>query len=294
MNTSRIIKFEGIGTHWQIDIMQSLPAKTMSRLETALLATVEEYDQTYSRFRPDSLVQSISKHGGEITLPSSGKALFDFYEKLYWVTGGKVTPLIGSVLEAAGYDAAYSLRPKSHIAPAPRWEDSLNYAFPLLELSAPATIDVGAAGKGHLIDILGELLQTSGVHNFVIDGSGDILHCSVQPDSSLRVGMEHPHNPSQIIGAVTINNQSICCSATNRRKWAQYNHIMDPHTAEPVKEIVSVWTLAATALEADGLATALFFCQGDVLQKQFQFEYFVVHDDLSYTHSSGWPTADVY
>lgn len=54
-----------------------------------------------------------------------------------------------------------------------------------LTLNEPALIDVGAAGKGLLVDGIAALLDD----DYVIDASGDLLH---HADASAVVGLEHP------------------------------------------------------------------------------------------------------
>ena len=61
-------------------------------------------------------------------------------------------------------------------AAVPRWEDSLAWDGRELQTVRPLVLDVGAAGKGYLVDIVGRLLDAAGVGAFVIDASGDILH----------------------------------------------------------------------------------------------------------------------
>lgn len=48
-------RFEGIGTHWEI----STPDPLGRDLRQRVLAAVEEYDRTYSRFRSDSVVAAL-------------------------------------------------------------------------------------------------------------------------------------------------------------------------------------------------------------------------------------------
>ena len=53
-------------------------------------------------------------------------------------------------------------------------------------------IDVGAAGKGCLVDIISAILQQAGVAEFVVDAGGDLRHCG---EHGIRVGLEHPRDP---------------------------------------------------------------------------------------------------
>ncbi len=95
--------------------------------------------------------------------------------------------------------------------------------------------------------------------------------------------------PVNAIGVANIVNQSICGSATNRRAWRDFNHVMDPRTLLSVTDIVATWVVADSALVADGLATALFFVSPETLLSEYTFEYVIVRADYSYEKSSGFP-----
>jgi FAD:protein FMN transferase len=117
-------------------------------------------------------------------------------------------------------------------------------------------IDVGAAGKGYLVDLTADTLRDAGIHRFVVDGSGDLRHCGPDP---VIVGLEHPTRPCRVIGAVPLRDRALCASATTRRAWGDgLHHVLDGRTRRPVPDVVATWAVANGAATADGLATALF------------------------------------
>lgn len=272
-------RFEAIGTSWQIDIEDDITREQETELLEAIKKRIAVYDAHYSRFRSDSLVANMSQKAGEYTLPEDGKELFDIYKKMYASTGGAVTPLIGQALVDAGYDAQYSLETKP-MQKTPAWDEIIEYDFPKLILKKPALLDVGAAGKGHLIDIVSQLLQGRGVTSFCVDAGGDI-HYQNAANHTLRVGLEHPGDSAQVIGVATILNQSICGSAGNRRAWGEFHHIINPHSLTSPKHILAVWAVAKTTILADALTTALFFTPAQQLKNEYEFEYVIVREDFS-------------
>ncbi len=279
--------FDAIGTRWQIDIDDPLTSTQRERLLNRVRERIAVFDKDYSRFREDSLVTAMSRHAGTYRLPEDAEPMFTLYQDLYRRTDGALTPLIGSVMEEAGYDARYSLIPKELHTP-PAWDDVLDYHAPELTLKQPALLDVGAAGKGHLIDIIGTEITRFGIGSFCIDAGGDLLHHSAKGDP-LRIGLEHPDDPQQVIGVATISNASLCGSAGNRRTWDRFHHIIDPRTLTSPREIVATWTTATDALIADALATSLFFVPAERLTDGYDFEYLVLHKDFSVTHSPAFP-----
>lgn len=145
-------RFDAIGTSWTIRTEESLPSSTIARLH----ARAEQFDATYSRFRPDSLVSQVAERPGSYRFPADAPPLFDLYRTLYRATGGTVSPLVGRALEHLGYDADYSLRRRAGNATVPAWDETLVVDGALVTATQPVMLDVGAAGKGYLVDLLAE------------------------------------------------------------------------------------------------------------------------------------------
>jgi len=265
--------FNAIGTRWEI----STPAPLSAAHRRRLLDTVADYDAAWSRFRPDSLIAGAARQPGRYELPAEAAALGPLYEALYRLSGGAMTPLIGGSLEQLGYDASYSLRPGGPPLPAPPWDEVLHWQGTVLTTRAPVVIDVGAAGKGQLADLLSGVLRDGGVEEHFIDASGDLLNAGSAP---VDVGLEHPYDRTRAIGVVSLGAGARCASAANRRAWGDgLHHVLDGTTGAPVRTVVASWAMAASAMTADALATALFFVDGSRLQQEFDCSWLAVHSD---------------
>jgi len=279
-------EFEAIGTHWKIQIEDEISDSKRSDIFNSVMNRIAEYDKNYSRFRADSLVTEMSQKNGVYTLPEDARPLFDLYQRLYYLTEGAVTPLIGNLLEEAGYDANYTFETKELHVP-PKWDDAILYQFPTLEIKKPVLIDVGAAGKGYLIDIVGELLSGMGIRSFSINAGGDILHVD-KSNTSIRVGLEQPGDATKVIGVATVGNESICGSAGSRRTWGKFHHILNPHTLQSQRTVLAVWVIAKSALLADALTTCLFFVEPERMNAAFEFEYVIMYPDFSVVTSKNF------
>lgn len=282
-----IFSFEAIGTQWKIELLDERTPVSKEIIEKAIHARIDAYDKAYSRFRSDSLVTRMSEHAGDYALPEDAQELFSLYQKLYQVTNGFVTPLIGSLLEQSGYDASYSLTAKEITKPF-TWEEALVYDYPMLTIKKPVLLDFGAAGKGYLVDIIAKLVESYGVQSYCVDGGGDIAYKATE-EKTLRVGLEHPENFKQVIGIAEIKNESICGSAGNRRKWGDFHHIIDPKTLRSPQHIRAVWVISKKTSIADGLTTCLFFVPPEKLLEYFSFEYVIVYEDYRIQKSEMFP-----
>ena len=274
-NGSRFVfTFEATGTQWKIETDDPLD----SQLQQYILDRIEQFDATYSRFSPDSLVSCVADapNGGCFNFPDDSIALFDLYDRLHKATGGAVDPLVGRDLECLGYDSTYSLTPASDIAEMrdrlrATWSKDILRDGTSLVTQRPQAIDVGAAGKGYLVDILSEILRENGLTQFIVDGSGDLRHLG---EWGIEIGLEHPFDPQMVIGVVNLQNRALCASAVNRRAWGDnLHHVLDARTGVPVRDVVATWVVADDAATADGLATALIFTSAEHLAERFQFSY---------------------
>ncbi|WP_066267345.1 FAD:protein FMN transferase [Hydrogenophaga palleronii] len=280
--------FDAIGTRWAIEAPRSIAPP----LRQSILARAEAFDATWSRFREDSLVSEIARaeRGGRFLFPEEASRLFDLYDGLHAATAGAVDPLVGRDLEMLGYDRHYSLVPVPMTERAayrrPRWTHDVSRQGCVLTCHGPLVIDVGAAGKGLLIDLIGDLLRGAGLSDHLIDASGDLLQAG---DSALAVGLEDPRQPGHVIGLANLEGRALCASATNRRRWGEgVHHILDARTGVPAQHVMATWVVADNAMTADGLATALFFVEPSRLAATGPFEFVRLFSDGRAEWSAGF------
>ena len=276
------IHFTALGTKWTIESAEPLG----DELQKNIMGTLAAFDKTYSRFRDDSLVGRMARRAGTFTFPDDFPPLMDMYLKCYELTDGRMTPLVGRMLEQAGYDKSYRLHPEKlstvpDLHTAIMWDEAHT-----VTTSAPVVFDVGAAGKGYAVDKVATLLEAAGVMSYMVDASGDIRH---RGEKQELVGLEHPNDASKIIGVAHLQNQSLCASASNRRRWGDLHHIFDPHTLAPVRDVIASWVVADDTLTADAMATALFLVDDPTkLMQTFEFSYVRMFADGHAQHSANF------
>ncbi|MBO0909139.1 FAD:protein FMN transferase [Arthrobacter sunyaminii] len=274
--------FEAIGTAWTV----STAAPVTEQERAAVTELVDCYDRTYSRFRQDSVIAPLAASPGTVDLPVSAAPLLSLFDTLNRLSGGAVNPLVGSSLEKLGYDAAYSFAAAAP-SPAPDWAASVSWQVlgdrTVLSTSVPVTFDIGAAGKGQLVDLVFELLRAAGHRELTVDAGSDLRH---RGPRALRVALEHPYDTTQAIGVLPLQSRALCASASNRRQWGDgLHHIVDAGTGRPVETVAAAWVLADNAMTADGLATALFFTDPGTLAEEFAFDYVRMFSDGRATFS---------
>lgn len=283
--TSSVWDFEAIGTSWRIETDRPLADATRADVR----AVVDDFDRAWSRFRDDSVVARLAA-GGSAAAPADAAAMLDLYVELDAATAGAVNPLVGDALARLGYDARYSLAPGDPRRTRADWRDVLTWGDRMLRLDAPATIDVGALGKGRLVDLVLEIVQRAHDGDIVVDASGDLA----VRGSAQRVGLEHPYDPRRAIGVVEVEDAALCASATTRRAWGDgLHHVLDARTGVPVQAYAATWAIADTAMRADALATALFFDGGPELAAAWGAQWVRMRTDGRVEWSPG-STAELF
>jgi thiamine biosynthesis lipoprotein len=263
-------RFDAIGTRWEIVTAAPLPAS----LRDQVTALIDAFDREWSRFRADSVVSVLARQGGSVPAPPDAKTMLDALAAVSDATGGAVNPLVGASLEALGYDAAYTLRERGALAAPGDWRDRLTWHGGRLALAEPGTIDVGALGKGRLVDLVLDVLSRSERGDITVDAGGD-LAVRGRPQ---RIGLEHPFDPRRAIGVWEVTDAALCASAINRRSWpsatgATLHHVLDARTGQPVRTMAATWAVASDAMTADAIATALFFDGGPRLAREWGAEW---------------------
>ncbi|MGB4779217.1 FAD:protein FMN transferase, partial [Microbacterium sp.] len=225
-------EFAAIGTSWRIDTAAPLDGAARD----AVTAVIDGFDRVWSRFRADSLVSRLASEP-KATVPvnetdaTDAELMLDLYTALSAATDGAVNPLVGDVLARRGYDAAYRFIDEGPAPATADWREVLRWDDGILRLREPATIDVGAVGKGRLVDLVLAELRRHDTGPVTVDASGDLVASGVTE----RIALEHPYDPRRAIGVWQVTDAALCASATNRRAWpgadgGGLHHVLDART----------------------------------------------------------------
>lgn len=119
-------------------------------------------------------------------------------------------------------------------------------------------LNLGSIGKGYALDRAAELLRGQGVREALLHAGGS----SVKALGRFEVGIRHPWSEGRRLGVVTLRERALGTSAATFQHFAYNNrklgHLLDPRTGRPAEGTASATAVAATAAEADALATAFY------------------------------------
>ena len=259
--------FQALGTTWWIEVWDETNAETASEIFDFASRFCTDFEQSYSRFLPDSEISRLNRERTLIDPSEQTRALLAYGVELYRRTRGTFNFLTGHILEARGYDDAYSfidkgsaeLKPGNPVTDLIISKDVINLKY--------GNIDLGGYGKGYLIDLLAqELKDQFGLLQFLINGGGD-MYVTQQADEAFEIHLEDPLKPGTMVKSVYIKDCGFAASSPHKRSWPRQqtnpngsisltdqNHIVS-QTTQPTKDVI--YLTAPTCAEADAFATTL-------------------------------------
>lgn len=281
-------QFTALGTTWSIT---SDGAALTPAVRRAVRDWLEHYEARFSRFRKESEVNQFRQHAaGRYAISETLQALLRIAERVREQTGGRFDPAAGALLERAGYDAAYTFQTDPSISEfvLPGWRLEAGE----LALDGPVSFDLGGIGKGYAIDRVAEVVQEHGYEYFLIDAGGDLRASTKTDGAPWRVAIEYPGQPELAAGVVALHHAALAVSDTQRRRWGNWHHLVDPLTAAPREVLLGAAAVAPSATAADAMTSALVFAEESQYPASalaWTASYVVFKADATVTHSADWP-----
>lgn len=125
-------------------------------------------------------------------------------------------------------------------------------------------VDLSAIAKGFAVDELARLLDERDIPSYLVEIGGELRAGGPKPDATpWKVAIERPVAGERSVQAVVaLRTEAIATSGDYRnfveKNGIRYSHTIDPHTGRPIGHgLASVSVIAASAMRADGLATAI-------------------------------------
>jgi len=121
--------------------------------------------------------------------------------------------------------------------------------------ASPDRVDPSGYVKGWSIDRAAALLDAAGVRNYAVNVAGDMrVRGRAVPELCWRVGIQHPLEPDKVAKTIDTTDLAVATSG----EYARGQHVLDPHTHEPPRGILSVTITGPDLATADAYATAAF------------------------------------
>jgi len=148
-------------------------------------------------------------------------------------------------------------------------------------------LDPSGLVKGWAIARACAILDAGGHRSYFVDAGGDVRTRRDNGGEPWRIGIRHPVERGAVVRVLVGRDLAVATSGT----YEKGRHIYDPHTGEPVDELVSLTVVGPSILEADVQATAAFAMGGRAiayLETVPGYEAYAIGPDLRATWTSGF------
>jgi thiamine biosynthesis lipoprotein len=257
-----------MGTSVEITVSRINP-KTAGEAMEGAFREVERINRLMSHYRPDSEVSQITHHAGKKEVRVSPETLAVIERALYFsrLSEGAFDITIGPVFRLWNFREGKIPGErvlKENLERVDYRKIKIDRARSTVWLENPRMeLDLGAIAKGYVVDRACEVLNKSGIGNFLVNAGGDLkVGGEKEKGVPWTIGIQHPRLPFEFITKLKPRDAGVATSGDYEKSFVKdgerYHHILVPSTGMPARECQSVTILAPSAMDSDALATTVF------------------------------------
>jgi thiamine biosynthesis lipoprotein len=236
------------------------------------LDELDRVDRLLSHYRVDSPLSRLNREaaGGPVAVDTELVELLDVCLRWSRESAGAFDVTVGPLMKTWGFfrdegrlpdereiRAALAVVGHRHVV-LDREHGTVRFDRPGVEL------DLGGIGKGYAVDRAVERLRRRGVRSALVNlGGSSVYGLGAPPGAEAwQVGIQDPTAPGRRADSVALRDRALSVSGGYARSFERdgvtYSHIMDPRTGRPVRGVLSVAVLSASASDGDALDNLLF------------------------------------
>ena len=251
----------------QIYTPESKKAQTVAK---EILHMAKGLEKKYNFYDPKSYLSALNERKvAELDLETKellrrAKLFYTQTQGLFDITMGTLTKARKLPTTKEIEEAIIKLTPSLGVEHFDLKKDRLSFDNPYTK------IDLGGLVKEYAVDKAVKLLRKAKISAALVNFGGDIYALGSKPQGKpFIIGIKNPHDPSQYLTHMEIQNQALTTSASYERSHQveadAYSHII---TTSPMQsEILSTTVIAPSTVEAGVFSTAL------MLQPQLKHRY---------------------
>lgn len=244
----------------------------VSSVLTTALHEMNRLENLFSRYRPKSEISRLnqSASSGPVDIDHETMTVLSAANHFTESTDGSFNYMIGPLMDLWNFKEAIEPPAEADI------QDCMNILYaglPVLDrvrsrawLTCPGqSVDLGGIAKGYAGDRCLEIFKHHGIQSAFINLGGNVAALGTRPDGlPWRVGIRHPRQAGNLLGAVEVCSQSVVTSGDYERFFVdssgrRRHHLLNPHNGYPARSgLTSATVIAADGMAADALSTALF------------------------------------
>lgn len=253
-----------------VDIVAEGPDAQQLRSATDhAFARMRELESLLSKYNPQSAISRVSAAAGRqpVAVPAAVMAVLREAQRVHALTGGAFDATVGG-LKAWHFGEGVQRMPDAQ--EVARQVNLVNASDLVLDTNAGTAflrrrgmaLDLGGIAKLPILQAGMRALRDHGVENAMVNGGGDVLVSGTLQGRAWRVGLRDPREPSQLLGAVSLQGNAVVASSGDYERFffhdgQRQHHVLNPRTGWPTTGIHGVSLIAKSVAEVNGLGAAM-------------------------------------
>lgn len=235
-----------------------------SRAQAAFAAAFSEMERlagVFDRRRPASALGMLNARGVLADAPRELRAVLDEAGRLGRATEYAFNPAVAPLVDlfAAAGQATPDRREVAE-AMALAKPDAIHMSGGTVRLGRQGMrLTLDGIAKGFIVDAASAALRDLGMDNHMVNAGGDIrVSGHAGKGAPWRIGLRHPGGNGKLLAAAPLKSGGLATSGSYERYYnaSRSRHHLVSHLTGKSPETAGVTVRAATAMQADALATA--------------------------------------
>jgi len=236
-----------------------------NELYQSVVSQIEQLEQRYSRFRPDSLITKINQRAGtgrSTLLDPETRLLLHYAEQCYQESEGlfDVTSGVLNRLWHIDNQQIPSDQAIEQLLPQVGWDkvewDEQKIYLPLSGMQ----LDFGGIVKEYAADTAANICLKHPIHSGIVELGGDVRVIGPLPDGQgWPIGIADPHGEKSTIAQIRLTQGALASSGDYERyleiDGKRYSHLLNPKTGRPISAMRATSVIADQCIVAGSLAT---------------------------------------
>ena len=252
------------GTYYSVQYRDAQRRDLQPQVDSLLAA----FDQSASLWVDSSLLRRVNA-GLTDSLDDILYTLLTRSLQMEQYTGGAFNCRVGRLVQAWGFSFRQRQEPDDAELASLLQSAHGNIVLDQQRLAYKALgteFDFNAIAQGYASDLVGQMLESMGIHDYLVDIGGEVVAHGRKADGSpWHVGIEQPSADSLsspvVMTAIALRDASVVTSGSYRKYYERdgmrYSHTIDPATGRPVQHtLLSVSVVEKESWLADAMATA--------------------------------------
>jgi len=262
------VKIEGLaqGTYYAITYYD----KEGINYQTAIDSFFKAFDMSASVYLEESIISRLNNNDSTAIADEAFKYIFNKSMEVSRKTEGAFDITVMPLVNAWGFGFTDPMKLDSAIVdsilPLVNYRNIKLVNGKLIKNNPEIKVDFNAIAQGYSADLIGKILESKGIENYLIDVGGEVLAKGTKSGNKMwKVGIEKPaenaDDARKLNAVVNLKNKALATSGNYRRFFVKdgikYSHTIDPKTGFPVNHtILSTSVMANDCITADAYATA--------------------------------------